>query len=137
MIAAVGQVHWFRYLLLEIMGKELSQDEWEKQLASIPFVAVTDSRSLYDCLNKLVCTYTQTDDKRTAIDVAILKDDMQKGGGHARWIEGENMICDPLTKKMKGNFLRAVANSGYWSLTKLGHTQQRSEFDLLLVRISG
>ena len=109
MIAAVGQVHWFRYLLLEILGQELSQERWEQELASIPFVAVTDSRSLFDCLNKLVCTYTQTDDKRTAIDVAILKDDMKKSGGHPRWIEGENMICDPLTKKMKGGFFESCS----------------------------
>ena len=137
MIAAVGQVHWFRYLLLEILGRELSHEEWERELVAIPFVAVTDSRSLFDCLNKLVCTYTQTDDKRTAIDVAILKDDMQKSGGHPRWIEGENMICDPLTKKMKGSFLRAVAKSGYWSLNKQGHNQQKSNFDMLLIHITG
>ena len=136
MIAAVGQVHWFRFLFLEIMGKELSQNEWEGQLSSIPFVAVTDSRSLYDCLNKLVCTYTQTDDKRTAIDVAILKDDMQKSSGHARWIEGDNMICDPLTKKMKGNFLRAVASNGFWSLNKLGFEQQKAEYGLMLLYTS-
>lgn len=46
MIAAVGQAHWCRFLLLEVMGKELSHEEWEGQLSSIPFVAVTDSRSL-------------------------------------------------------------------------------------------
>ena len=119
MIAAVGQVHWFHFLLLEIMGKELSQAEWEGQLSAIPFVAVTDSRSLYDCQSKLVCTYTQTDDKRTAIDVAIAKDDLRRTSGHTRWVEGENMLCDPLTKRMKGDFLRAVASKGYWSLNKL------------------
>ena len=135
MIAAVGQVHWFPYLLLEIMGKELSHAEWEGQLATIPFVAVTDSRSLYDCLSKLVCTYTQTDDKRTAIDIAILKDDLRRTSGHTRWVEGENMLCDPLTKRMKGDFLRTVASKGYWSLNKLGFEQQKSEYGLLYVMI--
>lgn len=104
---------------------------------AIPYVAVTGSRSLYDCLNKLVCTYTQTDDKRTAIDVAILKNDLQRTGGQARWIEGANMICDPLTKRMKGTFLRKIADSGYWSLNAKGHLQQKDEFDLLYISIPG
>lgn len=88
MINAVGNAHWFRYLLLEILGQTMSQQSWEDQLTSIPYVAVTDSKSLYDCL---VCTYTQTENKRTAIDIAILKDDMQRTGGRAKWIEGTNM----------------------------------------------
>ena len=81
--------------------------------------------------------YIQTDDKRTAIDIAILKDDMKKTSGHPRWIEGDNMICDPLTKRMKGNFLRAVASNGRWSLNKLGFEQQKAEFGLMLLHISG
>ena len=106
MIEAVGQAHWFRFLILEIMGEELSQEDWENRLAAIPFIAVTDSRSLFGCVNKLVCAYIQTDDKRTAIDVAILKDGKKKAGGHVRWVEGPNTICDPLIKKMKGFFQR-------------------------------
>lgn len=119
MMNAVGNAHWFRCLLLEILGQTMSRQSWEGQLTSIPYVAVTDSKSLYDCLHKLVCAYTQTEDKRTAIDTAILKDDMQRTGGRARWIEGTNMIlCDPLAKKMKGCFLRQVADSGRWTLNK-------------------
>ncbi len=137
MINAVGNAHWFRFLLLEIYGHSLTQEDWENQLMSIPYVAVTDSKSLFDCLNKLVCTYTQTTDKRTAIDIAILKDDMKKSGGHARWVEGSNMLCDSLTKRMKGSFLRAVADKGFWTLNLKGHQQQKSEFDLLLLQIRG
>lgn len=137
MINAVGNVHWFRFLLLEIMGHNLTQEAWENQLMSIPYVAVTDSKSLFDCLNKLVCTYTQTTDKRTAIDIAILKDDMKKSGGHVRWVEGSNMLCDSLTKRMKGGFLRAVADKGFWTLNMKGHQKQKAEFDLLFLQFRG
>ena len=76
LIQGIGQIHWHRYLLLELMGVPISTTDWERHLASIPYVSVVDSRSLYDCINKLVCTYAQVEDKRTAIDVAILKDDL-------------------------------------------------------------
>lgn len=82
LIPGIGQIHWHRFPLLELLGGDMNHQEWEKRLASIPFVAVVDSRSLHDCLNKLVCTYRQVEDKRTAIDVAILKDDLYKTGGH-------------------------------------------------------
>ena len=95
MIQAVGNVHWFRYVLLETMGTDVSSSEWEKILASVPYVAVTDSKSLFDCMSKLVCTYTQTEDKRTAIDIAILKDDLVQSGGHVRWIEGRKHVVRP------------------------------------------
>ena len=95
---------------------------------------MTDSKSLFDCLHKLICSYTQADDKRTAIDIAILKGDLQRSGGHARWIEGTNMIADPLTKKMKekmkGTFLRGIANDGLWSISFHGHQKLRDQYDV-------
>jgi len=62
-------------------------------MASIPYVAVTGYK-LFDCVNKPVCTYTQTADKRTAIDIAILKDDLKRTGSHTRWVEGSNMLSN-------------------------------------------
>ena len=137
MINAVGNIHWLRFLMLEALGHRLTNSDWEHQLASIPYVAVTDSKSLFDCMNKLVCTYTQTADKRTAIDIAILKDDLKRTGGHTRWVEGSNMLSDPLTKKMKGSFLRSVCNQGTWSLNLQGHRQQKQEFETLFVIYHG
>ena len=80
MIMGIGNIHWHRFLLLELLGHDMKQKEWESKLAEIPFVSVVDSKSLFDCLNKLICTYAQIEDKRTAIDVAILKDDLCKTG---------------------------------------------------------
>ena len=132
MVLGVGSVHWHRFLLLEALGHQLTSSQWEAQLAAIPDIAVTDSRSLYDCMNKLVCSYTQTENKRTAIDIASLKDDLKTSGGHARWVAGNNMVADALTKRMKGNFLRAVCNKGKWTLTHHGNQLLRSDFEILL-----
>ena len=136
LVSGVGQIHWHRFLLLELLGANMNHQEWEKKLTSIPFVAVVDSRSLHDCLNKLVCTFTQVEDKRTAIDVAILKDDLYKTGGHLRWVAGPNMIADPLTKRMNSQFLRMVCNKGRWSLTAEGHQKLCTDNDVLLVQLT-
>ena len=122
--------------MLELMGQPMNDKDWEETLTSIPYVSVVDSRSLYDCINKLVCTFSQVEDKRTAIDLSILKDDLHRTSGSLRWVAGTNMITDPMTKKMNSNFLRCVCNNGYWSLSEEGHTRQREDHDLLLVMLT-
>ena len=133
LIHGIGHVHWHIFLLLEILGQDMTDQDWEEKLTSTPFVAVVDSKSLFDCMNKLVCTFSQVDDKRTAIDIAILKDDLCRTGGHLRRIEGTNMIADPLTKKMNADFLRGDCNKGYWALNSKGHDQLLKEHDLIFL----
>ena len=135
LIHGVGYVHWHRFILLEILGTDMSGQEWERKLTEIPYVAVVDSKSLYDCISKLVCTFSQVEDKRTAIDIAILKDDLARTGGHLRWVAGGNMITDPLTKKMNASFLRSVCDKGCWTLSSQGHEQLRNESEILLVMV--
>ena len=135
LVTGIGQIHWHRFLLLEILGEDMSGQEWEKKLAAIPYVSVVDSRSLYDCMNKLVCTFSQVEDKRTAIDIAILKDDLYKTGGNLRWVAGSNMVADPMTKRMNSSFLRKICNEGFWSLSEAGHQRQCLENDVLLVML--
>jgi hypothetical protein len=136
LIYGVGQIHWHRFLLLELMGNNMQDHQWEKKLTSIPYISVVDSRSLYDCINKLVCTFSQVEDKRTAIDLAILKDDMNRTSGSLRWVAGTNMITDPMTKRMNSSFLRHVCNKGYSSLSEEGNSRQREDHDLLLVMLA-
>ena len=133
LIHGVGHIHWHRYLLVEALNLDQTHADWEARLASVPYVAVVDSKSLFDCLKKLVCTYAQVDDKRTAIDVAILKDEMQRSGGHIRWVEGTNMVADSLTKKMSSDFLRMVCNNGHWALTSKGHTDLSRGYEIQMI----
>ena len=79
---------------------------------------------------------SRVEDKRTAIDLAILKDDMNRTSGSLRWVAGTNMITDPMTKRMNSSFLRHVCNKGYWSLSEEGNSRQREEHDLLLVMLA-
>ena len=108
-------------MLAEVFGGNLKLDTWEGELQGRPFIAVTDSKSLYDTVNKCRNTSAHIDDKRTAIDLTILKDDLERTKGQVRWVSGTNMISDPLTKKMPPGFLQKVMGLGRWSLTETGH----------------
>ena len=133
MIQGVGSLHWIRALLEESRGTILRLEDWEQQIASTPFIAITDSKSLYDTVSKCRNTASHISDKRTAIDVTILKSDFKKTQGQIRWVEGSRMVSDSLTKKMSGSFLRSVMEKGQWSLSERGFQTQEST--ILLVSI--
>jgi len=121
MVQGLGQLHWHRFLLAELFGINLELEKWEDQLSRFPFVAVTDSRSLYDTVTKCRNSSAHVDDKRTAIDLTILKNDLSKQKGQVRWVQGVNMIADSLTKKMSPWFLRKIMQLGFWTLAETGY----------------
>ena len=124
MIHGVGSLHWLRFLLQETAGKKIHLENWEETIGDTPCIAVTDSKSLYDTMQKCCNTAAHIEDKRTAIDVTVLKRDFQKTQGQVRWIQGTKMISDSLTKKMGSAFLRKVLTEGTWSLTERGFSQE-------------
>ena len=121
MLHGIGNLHWHRFLLTEACGTIHELDRWEDELSSSPFVAVTDSKSLFDTITKCRNTSAHIDDKRTAIDLTILKSDLVKTQGQVRWVAGTNMVSDSLTKKMSPWFLRKIMEVGKWSLSEQGY----------------
>ena len=117
----IGQIHWHRGLLYELFYNPLSLAGWEQEVAATPFVAITDSKSLYDTVTKCRNSSAHVDDKRTAIDLSILRRDLSVTKGQVRWVEGRNMLSDPLTKKMSSSLLRHVLQKGVWSLHEAGY----------------
>ncbi|CAE7037736.1 RE1 [Symbiodinium sp. CCMP2592] len=113
LVNGIGNVHWHRFLMMEAQGDACHSSDWEGPLTKIPYLAVTDSKSLFDALSKQTCPYSQIEDKRTAIDISIVKHELSKGGT-VRWIDGRNMISDSLTKSTGGNYLRYVMTNGRW-----------------------
>ena len=134
MIQGVGSLHWIRALLEESKGVVLKLDQWEEQVAATPFIAITDSKSLYDTVSKCRNTASHINDKRTAIDVTILKSDFKKTQGQIRWIEGSRMVADSLTKKMSGSLLRSILEKGQWSLSEKGFQLQESTVFLMSIQ---
>ena len=126
MIQGVGALHWMRFLLAESMGERLRLDTWEDVVGKIPYIAVTDSKSLYDAITKCRNTASHIEDKRTAIDITILKGDFKRTKGQVRWVEGSRMLSDSLTKKMNPSYLRKILGDGNWSLSEKGFLMQES-----------
>ena len=120
MVQAVGASYWMRFLLAEIKGLKMSLQNWQKQISRTPYLTATDSRSLFDNLTRSTNVAAHIEDKRTAIDLAILKNDMRTTRGQTRWVPGSITISDSLTKKGPSSFLRGVLRTACWTLFELG-----------------
>ena len=120
MVQGVGGSYWLRFLWSEIQGYKMNLNNWQERISRTPFTAATDSRSLFDNLSKSKNVAAHIEDKRTAIDLTILKNDMMSTRGQVRWVPGEIMISDSLTKKGPSNFLRKIMRCSCWTLCEYG-----------------
>ena len=87
----------------------LTQFEERRRKLSIAITGITDCKSLFDHLVSLSAA-SKCDDKRVAIDIAILKQSMARTGMAVRWCPTELMLADAFTKdKMEpADLLRAA-----------------------------
>ena len=120
MVQGVGGSYWLRFLWSEIQGYKMNLNNWQERISRTPFIAATDSRSLFDNLSKSKNVAAHIEDKRTAIDLTILKNDTMSTRGQVRWVPGEIMISDSLTKKGASNFLRKIMRCSCWTLCEYG-----------------
>ena len=122
--SGLGSVHWHRLLFMEALYGDLKMSEWRAVAGRLPFLAAVDSKSLFDAVNKCACTAAYVSDKRTAIDLAVIKSDLLETSGTIRWVDTRSMISDPLTKQHPGTYLKYVLRKGYWSVMEEGHALQ-------------
>lgn len=114
MVSGVGNIYWQRFLLQESRGWKISLRNWSDIIGEGPFVAITDSKGLYDTLVKLGNAGTTVEDKRTAIDVTLLKGDMKQTKGQVPWVPRKYMIADSLTKRTSsGKCFDVSCDSGH------------------------
>ena len=78
---------------------------------------ISDCKSLYDSLTSM-SSVTKSEDKRAAIDLAILRQAMSRTGMAIRWCPTQLMIADGLTKDQMdaADFLRAILDVGEYQL---------------------
>ena len=125
LVRGLGSVHWYRILILEARGLQLSAREWHREVARLPFICITDSKSLYDAVSKYTNPASQCGDKRTSIDISLIKQEVNELNGKIRWVDGRTMIADPLTKEARSDLLRHVMRTGQWSILEEGSALQR------------
>ena len=119
---------WFRYLIAEMFYNDLVNHgsiDWETMLEPLEFGIVTDAKSVYDALTASHNANSSTD-KRTCIDLAIIREYLRRHNGCIRWIDGTVQLADSLTKFMTADFLRSVIARGSYQL--------QAEFDTLNLR---
>ena len=103
------------------LGQNISSDI---QTTLNNVTCVTDCKSVYDVINK----DTVPHDKRTAIELHIIKDVMRLRNHCLRWIDTKYMLVDCLTKnKHDAHFLRQCLAAGTYGIT--------SEAEGLAIRI--
>jgi len=91
-----------------------------KMLSPFYFVEslwISDCRSLYDHLISLTNSGT-VEDKRTAIDIAVIRQSIQRTGLEPRWCATGHMVADGLTKDKSEpiDLLRSVVRAAKYQL---------------------
>ena len=97
MVAATGTLEWTCLLLAEAIEGIGEIREYEQHLKSRTPVIVTDCKSLYDHL-VAVSSPTSVEDRRTSIDIVILRQSMSRLSASIRWVPTNRMLADSLTK---------------------------------------
>ena len=107
----VGDLLWMMAMYYELTEPDFQLMEWRKRIGKKGYtafskkqkderleeaLAVIDAKSLYDLLNNET---TGGSDRRTALDIQVLREELQALQGRIRWIEHLQMPADCLTKK--------------------------------------
>ena len=94
---ASGIAEWLLLMVAEGLDGQFSLTDVDQVLKRRKPIGVSDCRSLYDHLNSLGSGGT-IDDKRTAIDIAIIRQSIQRSGLEPRWCPTTHMVADAFTK---------------------------------------
>lgn len=106
-----------QYDLRDFAQIPVNSFEPNQRRIKVPITGITDCKSLFDHLESM-STATKCDDKRVAIDIAILKQSSARTGMVPRWCPTGLMLADAFTKdKMEpADLLRAALEIGEYQL---------------------
>ena len=122
MVQQQGQLRWHRLFVGRALWHTARPGKVGSPTRQLPFCGCHHLQIfVYDTVTKCRHSSAHVDDKRTAIDLTILKSDLARQQGQVRWVQGVNMIADSLTKKMSPWFLRRIMELGQWTQAETGH----------------
>jgi len=130
MSTASGTAEWLTLLVLEVLEGTFALRESRNLLQKRPPIYATDCTSLYDHLVSPSAP-TSIDDRRTSIDVVIIRESLQTTCCSVRWLPTNRMLADGRTKdKMDPvDLLRSCIRTGQYQISPeelvLQHTQER------------
>ena len=97
MVSATGTLEWASLILSEAIDGPFDVRKYEEMLKIRTPVVVTDCKSLYDHLIS-VSSPTAVEDRRTSIDIVILRQSILRMQASVRWVPTNRMLADSLTK---------------------------------------
>ena len=133
MSEALAEVEWIRGLFEELTNPNFSFVEWAARSrnpglliaarssdAEVRFqkvLSIGDAKSLYD--HSRTKTSGGANDRRTAIDIQIIRASMDTQGATVRWVDHSGMYADVMTKK-NGNvpLLQMLMRTGRICITE-------------------
>ena len=148
MSGASSMCEWLSLLLAEIRdGPCCAQSMWDVPQRP-PCILITDCKSLFDHLKSP--SAPSLDDRRTSIDIVIIREGAKRMSASIRWIPTDRMLADGMTKESADalDLLRACMKSGKyqvspekdvleWRATERNRrkdiARRRSEFSAFLV----
>ncbi|OLQ04125.1 hypothetical protein AK812_SmicGene12846 [Symbiodinium microadriaticum] len=117
MLQGVNEVEWLQVMYRDAVFNDVQLRNWQASLSPHmlimrgeklggnrnPQCVVTDAKSLYDCILKEHPAGRQ--DRKSALELAIILRDLQSSRSMVRWIPHQKMLADGLTKEdpFRGN----------------------------------
>ena len=137
---ATGTVEWMLLLLAETLDGAFDVRSSREVLSRRSPIVVTDCKSLYDHLTS-PSSPTSVEDRRTSIDITIIKESVRSCGAHVRWVPTNRMLADSLTKDAGDpiDLLRSCIRSSSYQISPETEVLERqsAEKQLRLERQSG
>ena len=96
-VTASGTAEWMSLMLAEARTGVFDLRSASGMIKQTPSIGITDCKSLYDAIHT-PSSPAKAEDKRVAIDLAIIKQCVQRTGLRTRWVPTELMLADSLTK---------------------------------------
>ena len=114
---ASGVAEWVSLMVAEARHGALDLRNHAQVRDRIPIIGITDCKSLYDAIHS-VSSPAKLDDKRVAIDLAIIRQAKERTQMKVRWCPTELMLADSLTKDKAdpADLLRAALHYGEYQL---------------------
>ena len=110
---AFAQSGWVRSDM--VLG--LSPNEWRGRKEVTPLISVTDSKGSCDYLRS--GTVIPSEDRRSAIDLVSIRENLSRPWTFLRWIDGKAQVANALTRLHgNGDFLRAVCQQAFTELVE-------------------
>ena len=150
---AMAECNWLRCVWNDVIHEPVNR-QWRDQVSREPMqvvmrvetelekvyhevIAVTDAKCLYDQLSRECPGLAR--DRRCAIEMCIVKEELEETNGVVRWVDHPSMPADCLTKK-GGNYEAAqkLLATGRYCLREEGqHILARANEEALKTRVKG